>query len=69
MNMKNENEMFQNADQIYYRNKKIVSQDITPMKGALVMSYSKELATQIYIQSRKMDLSQSIRFNRLTSSL
>lgn len=39
------------------------------MKGALIMSYSKELATQIYIQSRKLDITNSVRFNRLTSSL
>ena len=69
MNAANESEMFQNADQIYYRNKKVKNEQISPMKGALIMSYSKELATQIYIQSRRLDLSQCIRFNRLTSSL
>jgi len=45
MNAANESEMFQNADQIYYKNKKIKNEQISPMKGALIMSYSKELAT------------------------
>ncbi len=69
MNQANEKEMFQNADQIYYRNKKLKSEQISPMKGALILTYSKELATQIYIQSRLLDQSEKVRINRLTSSL
>lgn len=69
MNQANEKEMFQNADQIYYRTKKLKSEQISPMKGALILTYSKELATQIYIQSRLLDLTEKVRINRLTSSL
>lgn len=39
------------------------------MKGAIILTYSKELGNQIYSQARLLDISQKINFNRLTSSL
>lgn len=39
------------------------------MKGALILSYSKELINQIYVQARILDLNQRFLMNRATSSL
>lgn len=39
------------------------------MKGAIILSYSKELINQIYVQARKLDTEERILFNRATSSL
>ena len=39
------------------------------MKGAIILSYSKELINQIYVQARKLDSEERILFNRATSSL
>ena len=39
------------------------------MKGALVLSYSKELVNQVYIQARKLDTQNRMLMNRATSSL
>ena len=44
-------------------------QSPSEMKGAIVLSYSKELVNQIYIQARKLDPSNRLLLNRATSSL
>ncbi len=44
----NEDLMFQNSDELYYKARKNKSQHVGPFKGAVVLSYSKELVNQIY---------------------
>lgn len=39
------------------------------MKGAIIVTHSKELINQIYIQARKMDIKNRFLLNRATSSL
>lgn len=39
------------------------------MKGAIVLSYSKELLSQIYQQARKLDIHDRFLHNRATSAL
>ena len=69
MDKSNDAEMFQNADEINLRQKKIRNDKISPMKGALVMTFSKELVSQVYRETRSLDFTSKIRVNRLTSSL
>lgn len=40
-----------------------------PFKGAVVLSYSKELVNQIYVQARLLDPLGLFNINRMTSSL
>lgn len=62
--------MFQNADEMFHRQKRAKSETIAPMKGGLILTFSKELVAQIYKEGRKLDYENSlVRFNRLTSSL
>ena len=38
-------------------------------KGALILSYSKELLNQVYVQARTLDMRECLMINRATSSL
>ena len=38
-------------------------------KGAIILSYSKELLNQVYVQARMLDLKECLMINRATSSL
>jgi superfamily II DNA/RNA helicase len=69
MNEANETEMFNNADDIYFQNKKNKTDEFAPIKGALIMTQSKEGANQIYAEGRVLDITNNVRFNRLYSSL
>jgi superfamily II DNA/RNA helicase len=66
-----EEQMFQNANELQYqeKRKKKTSNPNTAPKGAIILSYSKELINQIYIQARKMDTQDRFLLNRATSSL
>jgi len=44
----NENDMFQNANQLLHMAKKHKTNALGPMKGAIIVSRSKELVNQIY---------------------
>ena len=79
-NMDTEDLMFQNANDLFYqekRKKKLsgfisssqAAQQRSEMKGALVITHSKELINQIYIQARKLDTKNRFLLNRATSSL
>ncbi|TNV86152.1 hypothetical protein FGO68_gene15481 [Halteria grandinella] len=73
--------MFLNAEEIAYKAQKEVATqkrlsfsrgsnggDSHP-KGAIVLSYSKELLSQVYSQARMLDLKERLLINRATSSL
>ena len=45
------------------------SNSVETMKGAIILSYSKELIAQIYIQARQLDTLSRFLHNRATSSL
>ena len=72
-NQASEEEMFKNADEIHLKEKQqrkyATGAHESPMKGAIILSYSKELINQIYVQARKLDTMDRILFNRATSSL
>ena len=38
-------------------------------KGAIILSYSKELLSQVYVQARCLDINERLYINRATSSL
>ena len=62
--------MFQNADEMFHRQKRLKQKKTADLKGGLVLTFSKELVAQIYKEGRQLDLEHSqVRFNRLTSSL
>lgn len=74
MNKENEEKMFKNADEILSiarQNKRLSFKSETDSnpKGAIILSYSKELITQIYVEARKLDLNSRIMITRPTSSL
>ena len=69
MSQANEDQMFQNADEMFHRQKRLKNNEVAEMKGALVLTSTKELVSQIYKQGRLLDETNCIRFNRLTSSL
>lgn len=69
MSRQNEQEMFQNAAEIFHHAKKHKTAKVGPFKGAVVLSYSKELVNQIYVQARLLDPLGLFNFNRMTSSL
>lgn len=69
MSRQNEAEMFQNAAEIFQFAKKNRTSKVGPFKGAVVISYSKELVNQIYVQARLLDPLGLFNFNRMTSSL
>jgi len=49
MSVENDSMMFQNADELLHRAKRNKDlRTISPMKGAVILSYSKELVNQIY---------------------
>lgn len=75
----NEDSMFLNAEEISYKAQKEGSSkrlsfsrgsgsDQEP-KGAIVLSYSKELLNQVYVQARMLDTMERLMINRATSSL
>lgn len=79
-NQQTESQMFLNANELYQADKtrsastsslfsSRAQQQMESMKGAIVLSHSKELVNQIYVQSRQMDTSKRILMNRATSSL
>ena len=45
MDVTNEDTMFQNADELHYKNRKNKTSAVSPLKGAIVVSYSKELVS------------------------
>lgn len=49
--------------------KKHKTNDLGPMKGAIIVSRSKELVNQIYTQARLLDSVNQVRVNRLASAL
>jgi superfamily II DNA/RNA helicase len=49
MDRHNENEMFQNAAEIYHFSKKNKTIKNGPFKGAVVLSLTKELINQVYV--------------------
>ena len=55
----NEEQMFQNADELFYKAKKTKNTEISDMKGAIILSYSKELLNQAYSEARFLDPSMS----------
>lgn len=69
--------MFQNANELFYQAKKTkkmsfmggTTSGVSEMKGAIILTYSKELINQIYIQARKLDTNNRMLLNRATSSL
>lgn len=76
-----EEQMFLNAEEISYKAQKELGQsrrlsfsrgsggsDSAP-KGAIVLSYSKELLSQVYSQARMLDVRERLLINRATSSL
>ena len=65
----NEDEMFQNANQLLHAARKHKTNELGPLKGAIIVSRSKELINQIYAQARLLDTQNSIRVNRLASAL
>ena len=69
MDKSNESQMFQNADEIYHRDQKLKTTEIAPMKGAIILTGNKMLSSQIYAEARRLDTSNTIRFNRMTGSL
>ena len=80
LNKETEHNMFKNADELqsleklrYKERKSFGNNDDkslkSEMKGAIILSYSKELINQIYVQARKLDTEERILFNRATSSL
>jgi superfamily II DNA/RNA helicase len=77
----NEDAMFLNAEEIAFKNQKDAGgigkrlsfsrgagSDEEP-KGAIILSYSKELLNQVYAQARCLDLKERLLINRATSSL
>ena len=48
--------MFQNANQLNHSAKKYKTKALGEMKGALIVSRSKELVNQIYSQARILDI-------------
>ncbi len=71
--------MFLNAEEISYKAQKEggskrlsfsrgSGSDQEP-KGAIVLSYSKELLNQVYVQARMLDTMERLMINRATSSL
>ncbi|CDW90034.1 atp-dependent rna helicase [Stylonychia lemnae] len=77
MNKQNEEQMFLSAAEITYMSQKqsqakrlSFSKGYTDeMKGAIILSYSKELLSQVYVQARTLDLNERILINRVTSQL
>jgi superfamily II DNA/RNA helicase len=65
--------MFQNANELQYQEKKNTKKNTSGKhddpKGAIILSYSKEMANQIYVLLRKMDTKKRFSLNRATSSL
>lgn len=61
--------MFQNANQLLHSAKKNRTFELGPMKGAIILSRSKELINQIYTQVRLLDSVNSVRVNRMASAL
>ena len=64
LNQDTENELFQNANELYYKAKKkksgflgsnVFSQNQQEMKGAIILCNSKELINQSYAFARRMD--------------
>lgn len=45
----------------------IKGQHDSVMKGAIIITYSKDLMNQIYVEARKLDTNQRININRATS--
>lgn len=74
-----EGELFQSANEIIFKEKnekqtsllgsRYDADHIQNMKGAIVLSYSKEAGGQIYSTSRKLDVLNRLMHNRPTSSL
>ena len=65
----NEGEMFQNANLLLQVAKKHKTQQLGPMRGAIIVSRSKELVNQIYTQIRLLDSVNTVRVNRMASAL
>ena len=65
----NEGEMFQNANLLLQVAKKHKTQQLGPMRGAIIVSRSKELVNQIYTQVRLLDSVNTVRVNRMASAL
>eukprot|EP00347_Sterkiella_histriomuscorum_P023516 403334343 len=84
MNKANEEQMFLSAGEIMYQSQKQGGSGNTKsrlsfgrsggtgvddMKGALILSYSKELLNQIYVTARFLDVKERLQINRATSAL
>ena len=65
----NEGEMFQNANLLLQVAKKHKTLELGPMRGAIIVSRSKELVNQIYTQVRLLDAVNTVRVNRMASAL
>lgn len=70
--------MFLNAEEITHKAQKEGSKRLSfnrgagsdePPKGALILSSSKELLSQVYVQARLLDVKERLMINRSTSSL
>ena len=61
--------MFQNANQLLHMAKKHKTREVGPMKGAIIVSRSKELINQIYATARILDSVNTVKVNRLASAL
>ena len=61
--------MFQNANQLLHNARKDKTSKLGPMKGAIVVSRSKELINQIYATTRLLDTVNTVKVNRLASAL
>ena len=61
--------MFQNANQLLHNARKDKTSKLGPMKGAIIVSRSKELINQIYATTRLLDSVNTVKVNRLASAL
>ena len=55
MSKHNDSEMFDNADEILHSARKLKSEVVQPLKGGLVITFSKELVGQVYKEGRLLD--------------